>query len=160
MRRFSLSLPRSISEALGLCEYGVPLYTASSSFSFTCVTVSQFRLFTITSGAFSFSGFTQCSVYRGRGQRSSVTFRPGSQRRLGALTIDVGKHDPAKVFDLQHLWKQFGIDIQQCICSFILLLWMHFFTILELQVLFFSTYLMFISYNLSCRLPVLPDANC
>lgn len=28
-------LPRSISEALGLCESGLPLYTASSSFSLT-----------------------------------------------------------------------------------------------------------------------------
>ena len=68
--QFPFSLPRSISDAFGLCEYGVPLYTASSSFSFTCVTVSQFRLFTVTSGAFSFSGFTQCSVYRGRDQRA------------------------------------------------------------------------------------------
>lgn len=57
------SSPRSISEAFGLWEYGVPLYTASSSFSFTWVTVSQLRVFTVTSGAFSFSGFTQCSVY-------------------------------------------------------------------------------------------------
>lgn len=61
-----ISIPRSISEAFGLCEYGVPLYTASSSFSFTCVTVSQFSVFTVTSGAFSFSGFTQCRVYRGQ----------------------------------------------------------------------------------------------
>ena len=64
----SHSLPRSMSEAFGLWEYGVPLYTASSSFSFTCVMVSQFRLFTVTSGAFSFSGFTQCSVCRAEGR--------------------------------------------------------------------------------------------
>lgn len=107
---YSLSLPRSISEAFGLCEYGVPLYTASSSFSFTCVTVSQFRLFTVTSGEFSFSGFTQCSVYKGRGQRAPVTSIPGSQHRLGVLTIDVGKHDPVIIFDLQHFlryWNQY-----------------------------------------------------
>ena len=35
------------------------MYTASSNFSLTCVTVSQFSPFTGTSGAFSFSGFTR-----------------------------------------------------------------------------------------------------
>lgn len=113
---YSLSSPRSISEAFGLCEYGVPLYTASSSFSFTCVTVSQFRLFTVTSGAFSFSGFTQCSVYKGRGQRAPITFIPGSQHRLGALTIDMGKHDPEMIFDLQHFlryWNQYSTVYMQ-----------------------------------------------
>ena len=55
--------PRSMSAALGLWEYGLPLYTASRSFSFTCITVSQFRHLTVTSSPFSFSGFTQCSVW-------------------------------------------------------------------------------------------------
>jgi len=36
-----------------------------------------------------------------RGQRPQVTIRPRGQCRLGALTIDVGKHDPATIFDLQ-----------------------------------------------------------
>ncbi|TNN59332.1 hypothetical protein EYF80_030435 [Liparis tanakae] len=44
---------------------GLPLYTASSSFSLTCVMVSQFRHLTVTSWAVSFSGFTQCSVWQG-----------------------------------------------------------------------------------------------
>lgn len=79
------------------------MYTASSSFSFTCVTVSQFRLFTVTSGAFSFSGFTQCSVYKckGRKGKSIVSFRPEGQHRLEVITIDVLEHDPVVVFDLQ-----------------------------------------------------------
>lgn len=58
--------PRSMSTALGLCEYGMFLYTASRIFSLTCVMVSQFRTLTGISGLFSFSGLTQFKIWRGK----------------------------------------------------------------------------------------------
>lgn len=57
--------PKSMSTALGLCEYGMFLYTASRIFSLTCVMVSQFRTLTGISGLFSFSGLTQFKIWTG-----------------------------------------------------------------------------------------------
>jgi len=76
--------------------------------------VSQFRLFTVTSGALSFSGFTQCSVCRGQRSNSGTDWernRGNTTRKTNRIQKENQKNTGHKIGGVAPWWSGEGMQL-------------------------------------------------